>query len=426
LSFGKRCVALVCPCPDRNKMKIISIAILSSATMFASSVFAMPTLTEEAINSATYEEWRERRGTAPAVLEVDPQSGEVEASDNRSAEVPPASEGADGAQVPVPGQPNVVVETPQESTDIPDEAHAQITVDPDALEEAEKKAEQSQDKPDPFLIRLQILLARVHVSPGVIDGFLGENTRKAIAVYEAMRGLPADGQPDAETWAILVGDSAEAMQAYEITADDVNGRYVERIPDDYAELAKAEWLGYRDVVEMLAEKFHIDDDVLRLLNPNANFTAVGSKVLVPALGSEPTTAVARVVVDKSDGELRAYDGNNIVVFFSPAMIAMGDTPSPHGTLTVVSISPEPTHSFVPDKAQKPGNAEPMTIPPGPNSPVGNMWIDLSNPACGIHGTADPEMIGKSRAHGCVGLANWDVDTLAALVKPGRTVVEFRD
>jgi lipoprotein-anchoring transpeptidase ErfK/SrfK len=399
-----------------NKMKIISIAVLSTVTMFSDVAFAAPPLTGEAIDSATFAEWHERREIGSAVLEIDPQTGEVEVSDNPLGERPPTSGAGDDAQVPVPGQPDVVVETPQESTDVPDEAQAQIKADPNVLEEAEHKAEQAQGDPDPFLIRLQILLDRAHVSPGVVDGFLGQNTRKAIAAYEKLRGLPVDGEPDAQTWATLADDGARPTRTYEITAEDITGRYDKTIPAGDGEPAKAEWLGYRDVAEMLAEKFHIDGDLLRLLNPNADFTAAGTKILVPALGPEPTAKIARVEVDKSEGELRAYDDKNNVVLFSPAMIGEGDTRSFSGRLTVVATSP--TAADAQGKKQ--------VGPAGPNGPAGSMWIELSNSAYGIHGTAEPETIGKSEGPGGVALTNWDVNTLAALVEPGRTIVEFRE
>lgn len=409
---------LDCHVPMGSKMKTISVAILFTLSMVAGVAFAAPPLSGEAIDSATFEEWRERREIGSAVLEIDPQTGEVEVSDDPLDERPSGSGTAGDAQVPVPGQPDVVVETPQESTDVPDEAQAQIKADPNVLEEAEKKAEQVQGNPDPFLVRLQILLDRAHVSPGVIDGFLGQNTRKAIAAYEGLRGLPVDGEPDAQTWTTLAKDGERPTRTYEITAEDINGRYGQTIPAGDAEPAKAEWLGYRDVAEMLAEKFHIAGDLLRLLNPNADFTAVGSKILVPALGPEPTAKIARVEVDKSEGELRAYDDKNNVVLFSPASVGAGDTRSFSGTLTVVAASPTST-DHAPGKKQE-------VKPAGPNGPAGSMRIELSDSAYGIHGAAEPETIGKSTDVRGVGLTNWDVNTLAALMEPGRTVVEFRD
>lgn len=404
-------------------MKLISIALSSAAMIVSAVAFASPPLTGEAINGATFEEWLKTREAAPAVLELDPQTGEVEASDNPAIERPANPGEADTTPVPVPGEPNVVVETPQESTDVPDEARAQVAHDSEVLEEAEQRAAQRQAEPDPFLVRLQILLDRAHFSPGVIDGFLGENTRKALAAYEGMRGLPVDGEPDAQSWASLANDRVIAMQTYEITEEDIDG--VEAIPRDYGERANGEWPGYRDVTEMVAERFHIDGDLLRLLNANVDLTVAGSKLVVPILGPKPTARIARIVVDKSEGGLRAYDEGNRIVLFSPVTIVEADMPSNRGTLTVATVAPASTY---PQRSSSPemGDAWPLKVPPGPNGPFGDMWIGLSDSACGIHGTANPGTIGKSQSHGCVGMTNWDVNTLAALVEPGRTLVELRE
>jgi lipoprotein-anchoring transpeptidase ErfK/SrfK len=396
-------------------MKFVSVAIFSAAMiMSCPAAFATPQLTKAAIDRATFEEWRVRRETAPAVLEVDSQTGEVKAPE------PGTSGEADAAEIPIPGQPNAVIETPHESTDVPDEARAQIAADADVLEEAEKEAEAALDKSDPFLVRLQVLLDRVHVSPGVIDGLLGGNTRKAMAAYEQIRGLPVDGEPDAEVWAMLTAeDTKDATQIYELTGEDIDSRYIGTIPNEYAERAKIEWLGYRDVTEMLAEKFHMDVDLLRRMNPTTDFTAVGSKIIVPVTGPAPTGTVARVLIDKSDSQLLAYDDSDNIVLVGPATIGSTATPHPSGKLTVAATASAPTYFLS-------GKDKELTIPPGPNGPVGTMWIDLSKPTCGIHGTAAPETVGQSQRHGCVGLTNWDVKELSALVQPGKTVVEFQD
>ncbi|MBP0617907.1 murein L,D-transpeptidase [Jiella sp. KSK16Y-1] len=274
---------------------------------------------------------------------------------------------------------------------------------------------------------MQILLDRAHASPGVIDGFNGENTRKAIAAYEAMRGLPEDGEIDADLWVILTVDQGKAIKTYTITEEDAATRYVDRIPDDYGELAKMEWLGYQSPAEMFGERFHMDEDLLLAMNPNADLRAAGTRILVADVGQAPTTKVARIVIDKERGELIAYDANGNIVLLDPATIGSDDTPSPSGHLTVTGVAENPTYSYNPARNFTQGdNTGPLTIPAGPNGPVGSTWIALSKPTFGIHGTPYPSRIDKSRSHGCVRLTNWDAAALAKLVQPSVTTVEFVD
>lgn len=290
-------------------------------------------------------------------------------------------------------------------------------------------AQRGTDEPiaEPFLIRLQVLLDRAHASPGVIDGFEGENTTKAVSAYEAMRQLPVDGKIDADMWNILVVDQGQAMKSYTITQKDVSGRYVDEIPSDYGKMAKMKWLGFHGPIEMLAERFHMDEDLLKTLNPGADFRKAGTELLVPDTGDAPETKVARIVVDKQKGELIAYDESGAIVLTDPATIGSQDTPSPTGTVTVESVATDPNYSYDPSKNFKQGeNAEPLTIPPGPNGPVGSIWIDLSKPTYGIHGTPYPSKIDKSQSHGCVRLTNWDAEALSKLVVPGKTSVEFKE
>lgn len=284
----------------------------------------------------------------------------------------------------------------------------------------------SDQAPDPFLIRIQVLLDRAHASPGVIDGLDGGNTAKAIKAYEQMRELDGDGVPDQDFWDVLAVDQGKAMKEYEITQADLDARYVPDMPQDYAELAKLEWLGYRDPVEMLAERFHMDEHLLRLLNPTADFGKVGEKLLVTDVGSEPETKVARIVVDKERGELFAYDAEEKLVLALPATIGSSSTPSPEGTMNVNGSAQDPTYEYDPDKNFQQGeNSEELTIPAGPNGPVGNIWIDLSEPTYGIYGTPEPSEIDKTASHGCVRLTNWDAQALSKLVLPAETVVEFQ-
>ena len=296
----------------------------------------------------------------------------------------------------------------------------------DMADEAAAKDGKSGEAPDPFLIRMQVLLDRAHASPGVIDGLDGGNTEKAVKAYEAMRDLKVDGRPDADFWNVLAVDQGKAMTTYAITEEDLGQRYVPDLPTDYGELAKLDWLGYRDPVEMLAERFHMDEDLLRTLNPGRDFKTAGQKILVADTGADAATEVAKIVVDKEKGELLAYDADGKLVLADPATIGSSDTPSPSGTVKVNGSAPNPTYAYNPDKNFKQGkNDEKLTIPGGPNGPVGDVWIDLSKPTYGIHGTPEPSKIDKTASHGCVRLTNWDARALSKLVQPRKTVVEFK-
>ncbi|MGN6548970.1 MAG: L,D-transpeptidase, partial [Pararhizobium sp.] len=186
--------------------------------------------------------------------------------------------------------------------------------------------------------------------------------------------------------------------------------------------AKLEQLSYTSVSEMLAERFHMDEAYLKSLNPGAVFGRPGTVIKVANVGSDAATPVARIEANKATKQVRAYDASGKLVVAYPATIGSTDTPSPSGTVTVERIARNPEYTYNPKINFTQGNNKKiLRIPPGPNGPVGNMWIALSKPTYGFHGTPDPSMIGKSNSHGCVRLTNWDANELARLIKPGVTV-----
>ena len=192
--------------------------------------------------------------------------------------------------------------------------------------------------PDPAIAKLQILLDRAGSSPGVIDGFDGDNMRKALRAFETMRGLPEDGIADAELIAAL-DTTAPVIGGYVITAEDV-AAIVAPIPEDYAEKATREFLGYSSVTELLGERFHMDEDLLKALNPTAQFAA-GEAVAVAADGPDMTGKVARIEADKALKQLRAYDAEGRLVVAYPATIGSDANPSPSGTHLVNAVAPMP-------------------------------------------------------------------------------------
>lgn len=323
------------------------------------------------------------------------------------------------------------------------QARAKADADRKAAEEAVAKARKKKDKaaareqlaklpkpedgPDPFLARAQILLDRAHASPGVIDGRDGDNFKKAVRAFREMRGMAIEGGMDAEVWTALSADRGPALKPYVIYSEDVNGRYEDKLPADYAKLAKLKWLGFHDAVEMLSERFHMDPPLLRALNPGVDFKTAGVTIQVADVGGFAEGKVRRITVDKKLGELRAYDDADTIVMIAPATIGSPDTPSPEGRMTINGAFPDPHYIYDPKKNFQQGkNRRKLTLPPGPNGPVGSMWIDLSKPTYGIHGTPEPSQISKTASHGCVRLTNWDAAELARMIEPKVTEVEFSD
>ena len=289
--------------------------------------------------------------------------------------------------------------------------------------QAQYSADVEQPTPDPAIVRLQVLLDRAGASPGVIDGFDGDNVRKAILAIEALNGLPEDGTLDAEVLARLGSDPV--VGGYTISEDDVKD-VTGPTPEDYAEKALKDHLGYETVAEAVAERFHMDIDLLAALNPEATY-AVGEQIVVAAPGKAVSGAeVARIVADKGLRQVRAYDAEGSLIVAYPATIGSEDNPSPSGSHVVEGVATMPTYTYNPKiNFQQGDNTEVLTIPPGPNGPVGSIWIDLSEPTYGIHGTPEPSLIDKTGSHGCVRLTNWDAEELAQMVKPGVTV-DFTD
>jgi lipoprotein-anchoring transpeptidase ErfK/SrfK len=277
--------------------------------------------------------------------------------------------------------------------------------------------------PDPAIAKLQILLDRIGASPGVIDGFDGDNVRKAVRAAQMMAGLDPDGTVTPELLA-TVDTATPVVGDYTITEKDV-ADIVPPIPEDYAEMAKRDFLGYTSVREELAERFHMDEDLLAALNPSTTWSA-GEHLAVAAYGPNKEGKVARIEADKSDRQVRAFDANGNLLVAYPATIGSTDNPSPTGTHLVNAVAPMPNYTYDPDINFKQGdNDTKLIIPPGPNGPVGSMWIDLTEPTFGIHGTPEPSRIDKTQSHGCIRLTNWDAEELSKMVEPG-VPVEFID
>jgi lipoprotein-anchoring transpeptidase ErfK/SrfK len=273
---------------------------------------------------------------------------------------------------------------------------------------------------------VEVFLARQGISPGAIDGRMGANVTKAIYAYQQMTGQTLDPNNTDAILEQLRMSGGMPIVNYTITAADAAGPYVASIPEDYAAKSQMPSLGYTSTTEMLAERFHMDEGYLKELNPGVDFTVPGSTIKVVNTGPSKTGTVAKILADKGRKQVFAYDANGTLIAAYPASIGSADTPSPSGTVTVERVAFNPGYTYNPKiNFQQAGNDKVLNIPPGPNGPVGTVWMALSKPTYGIHGTPDPSRIGKTQSHGCVRLTNWDATELAKMVKPG-VVVEFVD
>lgn len=290
----------------------------------------------------------------------------------------------------------------------------------------------------PTVLRVQWLLDRARFSPGVIDGRWGKNTEKAVYWLQDSMGLETTGTVDRALYdrlAAAVGEGSP-LREHRLTAADLEGPFVD-IPEETAPKAELECLCYTSVEEKLAETFHSTPELLAKLNPDVDLAslAAGDTLWVPNVEVvEPGEAgeggaeakVDRIVVSKGGFYLHALDAQGNVLYHFPTTVGTEYDPSPDGTLTVEGVGWKPDFHYQPKLfSDVPDTDEDLLLPPGPNSPVGVVWMSLSKENYGIHGTAEPATIGYTTSHGCIRLTNWDATFLGHRVEPG-TPVEFRE
>lgn len=280
---------------------------------------------------------------------------------------------------------------------------------------------------DAAMVRIEVLLDRAHFSPGVIDGYNGDNVQKAVRAYQSAHDMPVNGQADdALLQALGTEDSSPALVAYVIAPEDVAGPFAD-VPQDLEAMSRMQHIGYASATEAIAEKFHMDEDLLRTLNPGVDFTAPGAEIVVANAGGDLGAQVASINVDKRDGAVLAYDEAGQLLAYYPATIGSAEAPAPSGDLTVRAVAFDPTYHYDPARLPTFGqrNHGALTIPAGPNNPVGAVWIALSLETYGIHGAPNPSQVSKTQSHGCIRLTNWDGIELAHAVRAG-VPVHFRN
>jgi lipoprotein-anchoring transpeptidase ErfK/SrfK len=282
-------------------------------------------------------------------------------------------------------------------------------------------------------LQIQILLDRAGFSPGEIDGRPGMNVKKALSAFQEAHDLRVTGRPDAATLQAL-GSSDDLTTTYTITDQDTGEPFIDQLPQDPMEQAKLDHLGYTNVLEELGEKFHCSPNVLKQLNPQAQFTS-GESIEVPSVGDGATqtqsadqtqtgpTEDATIHVNEKTQELILKTSDGKILFYAPTTAGSEHDPLPIGEWKITLIKRNPQFNYNPELFwdAKPEDTK-VKIQPGPNNPVGVVWMGTNAPHYGLHGTPEPGKIGHSESHGCVRMTNWDALRLAGMIRVGTPVI----
>jgi lipoprotein-anchoring transpeptidase ErfK/SrfK len=286
-------------------------------------------------------------------------------------------------------------------------------------------AETAALRPVASALEAQVELHRRGFSCGAIDGVWGAQTRAALQAFQRSAELPATGELDATTRALLQL-TAPALMEHTVTAEEL--AEIAPLPDTWLGKSEQPALAYASILELVAERARAAPNFLRRTNPAIEWDAVtaGTVLQVPAVERAVIGGGARtgLVIRLAAHELEVHDAHGVVAHF-PVSIARMAEKRPVGDLHVVVIIPNPNYTFdpavFPESAEGQSLGRKLIIPPGPNNPVGRAWIGLDRPGYGIHGTPEPENVGRTESHGCFRLANWDAVTLLKLVTVGMTV-----
>lgn len=368
---------------------------------------------------------------------------------------------------------------PQQQASAPVAAEDDNGADEMASRDAAPGATVENDIPDAEdrpVMQAQVVLERLGFGPGVIDGEPGVSLTNALKGFQESRDLPVTGELDEATKQALA--RWENIPATRVVTIPQSWGDIEfsALPDRAPEQAEMTRLGYESMAEKLAERFHTTPEVLAQLNPGGRPAgtkgraspsptaspsapagtaetakpaySAGQQLRVPNVGADRIVAsqvddedwletlrslgvgtdqpdVARILVDESEGWLKAFDEDDQLVALYTVTTGSENDPLPLGNWGVTGVAHNPPFAYDPELFwDVPDSEESQQLPPGPNGPVGVVWIDLTKEHYGIHGTPAPETIGRAQSHGCIRLTNWDAARLAQMVS-GSTKVVFQ-
>jgi lipoprotein-anchoring transpeptidase ErfK/SrfK len=307
-------------------------------------------------------------------------------------------------------------------------------VKPEAIQNAPVVVPIKGDVAGPSVLKTQVYLDRLHFSVGALDGRWGRNSAIALWWYQRSRGINAaePGALDEATFRSLASAAGAepAVKQHTLTEEDVKGPFVS-VPEEMYDKAKLDCLCYESKQEKLAELFHTTTEFLDTLNPDTDFANIkaGDRIWAPNVRDAQAAAqadIARVVVSIKGNTFNAFDAQGNLIFHAPTTLGNKYDPSPSETVQVKKIVHDPHFHYQPKLfAEVPDDEPEANLNPGPNSPVGVVWIALTKPHFGVHGTSDPDSIGYASSHGCVRLTNWDAKEVANRIKEGVSI-EFQD
>ncbi len=281
--------------------------------------------------------------------------------------------------------------------------------------------------------RLQIFLDNHNFGPGKIDGKMGEFFRKALISYKHAHGMRETGAVDPS----MLNEVPETFTTYTIRPEDLN--FVGELPESHEEQAKLKLLPYTSLLEFVAERYHSAEAYIQELNPGKDWEHLqpGEVLKVPNVipfeiekfvegnvPANPALAGRKVYVDTKEHLLEVFENDTLVCVY-PITPGSTELPAPVGTWKIVGIAVWPWFRYDEGMLNYGVRTEEFfNLPPGPNNLVGVLWMGLDKPGIGIHGTNNPETIGRASSHGCIRLANWDAARVKNFVTVGNTVIIF--